>query len=49
MRPDEARAVRAAGLSLAAYTVNDPRRAVDLFAWGIDSVITDLPDVLLAP
>lgn len=36
--------VRSAGLWLACYTVNDPARAAELFAWGVDSVITDHPD-----
>ena len=36
--------VRAAGLWLACYTVNDPARAAALFAWGVDCVITDHPD-----
>lgn len=35
--------VRAAGLWLACYTVNDPGRAVELFTWGVDCVITDYP------
>lgn len=37
-------ALRAAGLRLAVYTENDPVRADMLFAWGVDSVITDWPD-----
>lgn len=38
--------VRGSGLRVAAYTVNDPDRARDLFAWGLDCVITDRPDLV---
>lgn len=41
-------AVRAAGYPLLAYTVNDPARARQLFAWGVTSVFSDAPDILLA-
>lgn len=41
-------AVRRSGLRMAAYTVNDPNRARELFAWGVDSVITDRPDLMQA-
>jgi glycerophosphoryl diester phosphodiesterase len=47
LRPFKVREVKATGLLLLAYTVNDPRRARDLLAWGVDSVITDRPDVML--
>jgi glycerophosphoryl diester phosphodiesterase len=40
--------VRGAGLSLLTYTVNEPGRALELFAWGVDSVISDRPDAILA-
>ncbi|THF65946.1 glycerophosphodiester phosphodiesterase [Pseudothauera nasutitermitis] len=39
-------AVRAAGLHLAVYTVNEPPRAAELLAWGVDCVITDRPDLI---
>jgi glycerophosphoryl diester phosphodiesterase len=42
-------AVRAAGLRLVTYTVNDPVRAATLFAWGVDCVITDRPDIVRPP
>jgi len=48
LRQPAVRAVRRAGLVLAAYTVNDPRRARELFAWGVDSVISDVPDTIMA-
>ena len=34
----------AAGLRVMTYTVNDPRRAAQLFDWGLDCLITDAVD-----
>jgi len=42
------RAVHEAGYRALAYTVNDPRRARELLSWGVESVITDYPDRILA-
>lgn len=39
---------RQAGRPVLCYTVNDPARARQLFAWGVSAVITDRPDALLA-
>ncbi len=39
---------REAGRPVLCYTVNDPARARQLFAWGISAVFTDRPDALLA-
>lgn len=39
---------RAAGRPILCYTVNDPSRARQLFAWGVTSVFTDRPDALLS-
>jgi glycerophosphoryl diester phosphodiesterase len=39
--------IRQAGYGLAAYTVNDPRRAVELATWGVQAIISDRPDVIL--
>ena len=39
--------IRAAGYPVAAYTVNDPARARLLFAWGVTSVFSDMPDMIL--
>lgn len=36
----------AAGLRIAAWTVNDPKRAGKLLDWGVDTVITDAVDVI---
>ncbi len=44
----DAAAVKAAGLGLAVYTVNEPERARRLWAWGVDSVFSDRPDLILA-
>jgi glycerophosphoryl diester phosphodiesterase len=47
LRPRRVAAIRAAGYKLAAYTVNDPARARLLFAWGVTSVFSDRPDMIL--
>lgn len=36
----------AAGLAVLAWTVNDPARARELAAWGVDTVITDAVDLI---
>jgi glycerophosphoryl diester phosphodiesterase len=41
-------AAKAAGLLVGAYTVNDAARAAEIAAWGVDAVITDVPDRILA-
>jgi glycerophosphoryl diester phosphodiesterase len=41
------RAVKAAGVPLMAYTVNDPARARELRAWGVDALVTDDVEALL--
>lgn len=40
-------AAHAAGLAIYPWTVNDPARISELAAWGVDGVITDVPDVAL--
>jgi glycerophosphoryl diester phosphodiesterase len=40
--------IRESGYPLLAYTVNDPRRANTLFSWGVTSVFSDFPHILLA-
>ena len=42
-----AAAIRAAGYPLAAYTVNDLARARLLYTWGVTSVFSDAPDIIL--
>jgi glycerophosphoryl diester phosphodiesterase len=38
---DCAQAIRQAGLGLSCYTVNDPQKARELFAMGVDAIFTD--------
>ena len=45
--PDEIRALKARGLLVAVWTVNDPEEARDLAALGVDGLITDAPAVIL--
>jgi len=40
--------IRNTGYPLLAYTVNDPQRAQTLFEWGVTSVFSDVPDIILA-
>src|SRR5260370_28841774 len=40
--------IRDSGYSVLAYTVNDPERALTLFAWGVTSVFSDVPHIILA-
>ena len=40
--------IDAAGYPVLAYTVNDPARARQLFGWGVTSVFSDVPDIILA-
>jgi glycerophosphoryl diester phosphodiesterase len=47
LRPRRVAEMRAAGYPVAAYTVNDPARARLLFAWGVTSVFSDMPDMIL--
>jgi glycerophosphoryl diester phosphodiesterase len=47
LRQDRVAAIRDAGYQLAAYTVNDPARARLLFDWGVTSVFSDAPDIIL--
>ena len=39
--------VSAAGYPVLAYTVNDAARARQLFGWGVTSVFSDAPDIML--
>jgi glycerophosphoryl diester phosphodiesterase len=47
LRRSAVQTVRDADFLLATYTVNDPNRARELFAWGVDCVISDVPDVIV--
>jgi glycerophosphoryl diester phosphodiesterase len=45
---EDVKAVSTAGFPLLVYTVNQVSRAEMLFAWGVDGVISDAPDAILA-
>ena len=45
--PEVVEAVHAAGLALSTWTVDDPDRIRELAVWGVDSVITNVPDIAL--
>jgi glycerophosphoryl diester phosphodiesterase len=42
----QAAEIRRAGYGVFCYTVNDPRRALDLRAWGVDAFCTDRIDLI---
>jgi glycerophosphoryl diester phosphodiesterase len=45
--PERVRALRAQGLLVSVWTVNDPREARDLAAIGATGIITDVPETIL--
>jgi glycerophosphoryl diester phosphodiesterase len=45
---EDVKAISTAGFPLLVYTVNQVSRAEQLFTWGVDSVISDAPDTILA-
>lgn len=47
LRPHRVAEIRASGYPVAVYTVNDPARARLLFGWGVTSVFSDRPDMIL--
>jgi glycerophosphoryl diester phosphodiesterase len=48
LAPGRAREVKQAGFALSVYTIDDGALARALVAMGVDCVITDMPDVILA-
>jgi len=46
--PELVTAAHASGLTINAWTVNDPGRMQELAQWGVDGIITDAPDVARA-
>ena len=46
LRADTIAAAHAAGLRVAAWTVNDPMRVAELASWDVDTVITDAVDTI---
>jgi glycerophosphoryl diester phosphodiesterase len=47
LRPGRVAEIRDAGQQLAAYTVNEAVRARQLYEWGVTSVFSDVPDIIL--
>ena len=41
---EAAQEVRATGIELLSYTVNDPARAQEIFSWGVAAVFSDVPE-----
>ena len=48
LRPAIVAEIREAGYAVLAYTVNDAARARELFEWGVASVFSDVPHLILA-
>jgi glycerophosphoryl diester phosphodiesterase len=48
LQPTMVATIRDAGYPLLAFTVNDAARARTLFDWGVTSVFSDAPDIILA-
>jgi glycerophosphoryl diester phosphodiesterase len=48
LRPPMVAEICESGYSVLAYTVNDAARARELFAWGVASVFSDVPHLVLA-
>ncbi len=46
LTPSLARQIKEAGFGLFCYTVNDPGRAREILAWGVDAMCTDRLDVI---
>lgn len=44
---ERVRMAKEAGLAVLSYTVNEPQLAEKLWAWGVDSVFSDRPELLL--
>jgi len=44
-----AQEIKSMGKSLLVYTVNDVKRAKELYAWGVDAVFSDAPDKVYIP
>jgi glycerophosphoryl diester phosphodiesterase len=44
---EKVKLIKATGRFLLCYTVNNPRRALELFSWGVDAVFTDQVNVIL--
>jgi glycerophosphoryl diester phosphodiesterase len=47
LTPEWTKAIKKAGYKILTYTVNETARAQELFDWGVDSVFSDVPGLLL--
>ncbi|HMA51077.1 MAG TPA: glycerophosphoryl diester phosphodiesterase [Magnetospirillaceae bacterium] len=47
LTPERVAMAKDAGLAVLAYTVNEPEAAAKLWEWGVDSVFSDRPELLL--
>lgn len=48
LTPKKATEIKNTGKLLLCYTVNDPKRALELYHWGVDAVFSDVPDKIIA-
>jgi len=47
LTPERVAMAKEAGLAVLAYTINEPETAAKLWEWGVDSVFSDRPELLL--
>lgn len=47
LTPEYAYDIKSMGKRLLSYTVNDSKRAEELYSWGVDAVFSDVPDKIL--
>lgn len=47
MTQSAAKKIKAMNKKLLCYTVNDPKRALELYSWGVDAVFSDVPDKIV--
>jgi len=45
---ESAKAIKDMGKTILCYTVNDPKRALELYSWGVDAVFTDNVNLILS-
>ena len=47
MTPAAAMSIKTMKKALLCYTVNEAKRAKELYSWGVDAVFSDVPDKIL--
>lgn len=47
LTPERAAEIKSEGKQLLSYTVNSPKRAKELFSYGVDAVFSDVPDKII--